>query len=95
MKLNLQMCSNKTLLVSVLDSVVLQKALLAEGDRLGFFYNFIYLFLFILTVLSLHCCAGSSLVLANGNCSLVVVHRLLIAVASLVASKGCRAHGLQ
>ena len=42
MKLNLQMCSNKTLLVSVLDSVVLQKALLAEGDRLGFFYNFIY-----------------------------------------------------
>ena len=31
------MCSNKTLLVSVLDSEVLQKALLAEGGWLGFF----------------------------------------------------------
>ena len=86
MKLNLQMCSNKTLLVSVLDSEVLQKALLAEGvGWVFFFYNFVYLFLFLLTVPSLHCCAGFSLVVANGNFSLVVVHRLLIAVASLVA----------
>ena len=38
MKLNLQMCSNKTLLVSVLDSEVLQKALLAEGVGWVFFF---------------------------------------------------------
>ena len=56
-----------------------------KGVGWVFFYNFMYLFLFLLTVLSLHCYAGFSLVVANGNYSLIVVHRLLIAVASLVA----------
>ena len=68
MKLNLQMCSNNTLLVSVLDSEVLQKAVLAEEGRLGFFLNnFMHFFLFLLTVLSLHSCAGFSLVVTNGS----------------------------
>jgi len=44
--------------------------------------NFIYLFL---AVLGLCCCTGFSLVAADGAYFLVVVSRLLIAVASLVA----------
>ena len=36
----------------------------------------------------LGCCAGFSLVVANGGNSLVVVHGLLIVVASLVAEHG-------
>ena len=39
---------------------------------------------FILVVLGLRGCFGFSLVAARGGCSLVAVHRLLIAVASLV-----------
>ena len=35
-------------------------------------------------VLGLHCCTGFSLVVASGGCSLVVAHRVLIAVASVV-----------
>ena len=38
---------------------------------------------------------GLSLVAASGGCSLVVVCRLLIVVASLVAEHGLQAHGLQ
>ena len=37
-----------------------------------------------MAVLGLHCCAGSSLVEANGGSPLVVMCRLLIAVASPV-----------
>ena len=51
----------------------------------GFFggsgYNFIYLFL---AVLSLCCCMDFFLVTANGDYSLVMVYRLLIMVASLI-----------
>ena len=39
-------------------------------------------------MLSLCCYAGFSLVLENGDYGLVVVHRLLIAVAFLVAERG-------
>ena len=46
-----------------------------------------YLFL---AVLGLHCCTGFSLVEASGGYSLVVVRRLRIAVASLVATIGAR-----
>ena len=46
------------------------------------FNNFIHLFL---DVLHLYCCKGFSLVAASRGCSLVAVHGLLIAVASLVA----------
>jgi len=38
---------------------------------------------------------GLSLVAVSGGCSLVVVCRLLIAVASLVAEPGLQGHGLQ
>ena len=47
--------------------------------------NFIYLFL---AVLGLHCCVGFSLIVASGGHSLATVHRLLIAVASLVVEHG-------
>ena len=54
--------------------------------KLSFKNNFIYLFL---SVLGLRCC-GAFLVVAGvgGSVSLVVVGRLLIAVASLVAEQG-------
>ena len=45
------------------------------------FYEKIFI---VLTVLSLCCCMGFSLVAASGGCSSFAVYRLLIAVASLV-----------
>ena len=57
-------------------------------DRLQFtclfFYDFIFIYLF-LAVLGLCRCIGFSLVVASGGYSLVVMCRLLIAVASFVA----------
>ena len=50
--------------------------------------NFMYLFYLFLAVLGLCCCTGFSLVVVIGGCSLVAVHGLLIAVASLVAEHG-------
>ena len=53
--------------------------------------HFFLLFLFIqlfLAMLSLHCSMGFSLVAASRGYSLVVVCRLLTAVASLVAERG-------
>ena len=47
----------------------------------GFFFSLIYLFL---AVLGLGCCASFSLVEASGSYSLIAVHGLLIAVASVV-----------
>ena len=38
-----------------------------------------------MALLGLRCCAGFSLVAAGGDCSLVVEHGLLVAVASPVA----------
>ena len=54
----------------------------------GYFYSFckifkIYLFILFLVVLSFQ-----SLVVESRSCSLVVVHRFLIAVASLVVERG-------
>ena len=46
---------------------------------------FIYLFM---AVPGLHCCAVFSVAVASGGYSLVVVHRLLIVAASLVAEQG-------
>ena len=52
------------------------------------FYTFIYFFsLLLLAVLSLSCCTGFSLVVANGGCSLVAVCGLLIVVTSLVGKQ--------
>ena len=47
--------------------------------------NFIYLFL---TILGFHCHAGFSVVAASGDYTLVAVHRLLVAMASLIAEHG-------
>ena len=41
-----------------------------------------------MAALGLHCCAGFSLVAESGGYSPVVVHGLLIALASLVAEQG-------
>ena len=51
------------------------------------FSKIILLIYLILTVLGFHCCAGFSGVVANRSYSLVVVHGLLIAVASFVQPK--------
>ena len=54
---------------------------------------FIYVILFIclfLAVPSLRGCTGFSPVVASVGCSLVAVHRLLIAVASLIVEHGLR-----
>ena len=48
-------------------------------------YNLIYLFL---AVLGVRCWAGFSLAVATGGSPLVLVHGLLLAVASLVAEHG-------
>jgi len=54
--------------------------------KLSFKNNFIYLFL---SVLGLRCCGAFLVVVGvGGGVSLVVVGRLLIAVASLVAEQG-------
>ena len=45
------------------------------------------MYLFV-AVLGLHCCTGFSLVVVRGGYSLVLAHRLLTAVASLVAEPG-------
>ena len=41
----------------------------------------------LLAVLGLCCCTGFSLVVASGGCSVVVMCRLLIAVASVVVEQ--------
>ena len=48
-----------------------------------FIYLFVCLFLF-LAVLGLHCC-GLALVMVSGDYSLLVVHRFLFVVASLIS----------
>ena len=55
-----------------------------EKDPLVFFKNNVFIYL-SLVVLGLHCCRRFSLGAASGGSSLVAAHRLLIAVASLVA----------
>ena len=46
------------------------------------------LFVYLLTVLGLHCCLGFSLVVVSGGHSLVLVHGLLFVVSSLAAERG-------
>ena len=50
---------------------------------------FVYFpFYLLFAVRGLHCCVGFSLVAASGGYSLVVLHGLLIVVASLVGEHG-------
>ena len=48
------------------------------------FFSFLHYLFKFLAVLDLCCCPCFFLVAASGGCSLLAVHRLLIAVASLV-----------
>ena len=57
------------------------------------FLNFIYLFIYFLAALGLHCCTQAFCSCSQSGLLFVVVCGLLIAVASLVA--GLQAHGLQ
>ena len=45
-------------------------------------------FFLFLAALGLHCCVQAFSISVSGGCSLVVVHRLLVAVASPVAERG-------
>ena len=54
----------------------------------AFFNLCIYSIYLFMAVLGLRCYMGFSLVAANGGSSLVSVHRLLIAVVSLVVEHG-------
>ena len=72
----------------------------AENDIISFFIwlrnsplykdvlHFLKKFYLFIAVLGLRCCLGFSLGAAGGGYSLVVVHRLLTEVASLVAEHG-------
>ena len=52
-----------------------------------FLFAYFHFYLFF-AVRGLHCCVGFSLVAASGGYSLVVLHGLLIVVASLVGEHG-------
>ena len=51
-------------------------------------YLFIYLFIYLLAVLDLHCCVWAFSSCGEQGLLFVEVRRLLIAVASLVAERG-------
>lgn len=62
-----------------------------SSTNLSFFHYFLSPSLFLSSLLSslgLRCCARPSLIVASGGCSLVMVHELLAAVASLVEELG-------
>ena len=54
----------------------------------NFFFIFPEIIYLLLAVLGLRCCAGFSLAVGSGACSLVAVRWLLAEVASLVAEHG-------
>ena len=55
---------------------------------IGFLNEFIYLFIYLLSVLGLLCCARAFSSCGERGLLFVAVRRLLIAVASLVAEHG-------
>ena len=63
---------------------------------LNLFYLFIYFWLYLfLVVLGLRCCTRAFSSCGEQGLLFVVVHRLLIAVASLVVEHGLYVRGLQ
>ena len=62
--------------------------------RVIFFKKFIYFIYLFLAALGLHCCARAFSSCGERGLLFVVVHRLLIAVASLVVEHGLQARGL-
>ena len=59
--------------------------LVPQMTELNLIYVFVYICFLFLAALGLLCCVRLFLVLAIGGCSLVAVHRVFIAVASLLA----------
>ena len=57
--------------------------------------SFIYLFILFVAALGLHCCVQALSRCGERGILFVAVHRLLTAVASLVAEHGLQVHGLQ
>ena len=53
-----------------------------------FFFLILFIYLFLFSVLGLRCCVGFSLVVESRGCSLGVVCRLHIEVASLAVEYG-------
>ena len=65
------------------------------GGKDSFFKNFIYFIYLFLAMLGLHCCTRAFSSCGKWGLLFVAVHRLLIAVASLVAEHGLQEHGPQ
>ena len=61
----------------------------------AFYFLFVLIYFILGAVLGLHCSTKFSLIVASGGCTLVVVGRLLIEVASLIVEHGCWALQLQ
>ena len=70
--------------------------LFAISFGFGFLWGFFVFFfnIYLLAVLGLHCYSGFSLVAETKGYSLVALHGLPIAMASLIAEHGLRAWGL-
>ena len=62
---------------------------------LFFFKLYLFIYFLFLAVLGLHCCVRTFASWEERGLLFLAVHRLLIAVASLVAEHGLQAHGLQ
>ena len=60
----------------------------SEGFVVVVFFNFIYLFIYFLAALGLHCCVRPFSSCGKWGLLFVAACRLLIAVASLVAEHG-------
>ena len=72
------------------------KIIWPPGNLFFFFLNkFIYFIYLFLAALGLCCCVRAFSSCGERGLLFVAVHRLLIAVASLVAEHGLQAHGLQ
>ena len=85
----------KTPLSSYFNCVLLLPCMTTCSTSIVLFFFNVYFFIF-LALLGLHCCTGFfSLAAVNRGYSLVAIHGLLIAVASLDQNTGFRAHGFQ
>ena len=63
--------------------------LIYSREHFIYFFKILFPYLF-LAVLDLRCCAGFSFIVSSRGYSLVMVHGLLIAVASLVVNHGLK-----
>ena len=87
LKGNIQSCIQH-LTLTCLHNSILSQHITHLHTNVHFFYRGIYYLLLFLAMLGLCCCTGFSRVVASRGYFVVVVHRLLIAVASLAAEHG-------